>query len=292
METLQSVKSFIMGNGFIPQILLVLLILIVMSTIMTIIDVSVNAVKRFDRQSAVLIENTYTRGTVIPQNGDDPQYPLLYPSTNERHGLEFSYSFYLFIDPESFNQTVTGQCGSSSTQNTVGLRHILHKGSRDIYPSMSPGIFLHADKNTIRVIMNSEANPLSANVDIPNIPVGKWFHFVVTMKGQFMDVYMNGNIVSRRELPTVPKINYGAVYVMSDRIFPEPGSNSDTTNLQGMRFEGPIKGMISRVKYYAFALNYSQIDQLYREEPSKRIESPSFSQTPPYFRDDWWVTRY
>jgi len=143
--------------------------------------------------------------------------------------------------------------------------------------------------------MNAEGSALGNYVDIPNVPVGKWFHFVVTMKGQFMDVYLNGNIVARKELTTVPKINYGSVFVLEERIFPDASissSSGPSPNLMGMRFEGAMKGMISRVKYYAFAMNYSQIDELYREGPSKKIESPSFSQMPPYLRDEWWVTRY
>jgi hypothetical protein len=29
--------------------------------------------------------------------------------------------------------------------------------------------------------------------------------------------------------------------------------------------DGAMKGMVSRLKYYAYALNYSEIDSLYRE---------------------------
>jgi hypothetical protein len=289
METLQRVKDYIVGPGFIPQILLVLLVLFVLATLYAILDMSVNAVKRFDRQSAVLLENTHARATIIPQNPNDSTYPLLYPSSNERNGLEFSFSCHLFVDPESFQQTITDSCGNTTTQQMTGLRHIFHKGNRNIYPLMSPGVFLHADKNTLRITMNSEGN-WNNYVDIPNIPVGKWFHLVITMKGQFMDVYLNGNIASRKEFTTVPKINFGSIYILQDRKFPESGAGSE--NMRNVKFTGAMKGMISRLKYYAFALNYSQIDSLYREGPSKKIESPSFTQTPPYFRDDWWVTKY
>lgn len=289
METLQRVKDYIVGPGFIPQILLVLLILFIMASLFAILDMSVNAVKRFDRQTAVLLENTHTRAVLIPQNPNDSTYPLLYPSTNERHGLEYSFSCHLFVDPESFQPVLTNSCGASQNQSMTGLRHIFHKGNRNIYPMQSPGVFIHADKNTLRITMNSEGE-WNNFVEIPNIPVGKWFHLVITMKGQFMDVYLNGNIAARKEFATVPKINFGSIYVLQDRNFPEGGSGSE--NMDNVKFTGAMKGMISRLKYYAFALNYSQIDALYREGPSKKIESPSFTQMPPYFRDDWWVTKY
>jgi hypothetical protein len=292
MESLQGFKSFVMGPGFIPQILLVLIILTVLSTIFSIVDICATAVKRFDRQTAVVLENTHTKSVVIPQNvnsADDENYPLLYPSVNERNGLEYSFSFHAFIDPESFQPVVSDTCGNTQSQESVGLRHIFSKGNRNFFPLMSPGVFLHADKNTIRVIMNSEGN-WGNYVDIPNIPVGKWFHIVISVKGQFMDVYLNGNIAARKEFNSVPKINFGSIYVLQDRKFPESGSPS--TAMNGMKFVGAMKGMVSRLHYYAFALNYSQIDSLYRQGPSKKIESPSFSQMPPYFRDEWWVTKY
>ncbi len=127
-------------------------------------------------------------------------------------------------------------------------------------------------------------------VDIPNMPVGKWFHMVISLKGQFMDVYINGNVIQRHRFDSVPKINYGPVYVLQDLYFPQSGTVPQ--NLNGFMVSGAMKGMISRVKYYSFALNFSQIDRLYREEPSKKIVSPSYNFKPPYMHDDWWVTKY
>jgi hypothetical protein len=71
-----------------------------------------------------------------------------------------------------------------------------------------------------------------------------------------------------------------------------PKTSADMQLNIPFKLDGPMKGMISRVKYYAYALNYSQIDGLYREGPSKVIVSSTFNEKPPYFRDDWWVTKY
>lgn len=292
METLQTVKTFVMGPGFIPQILLMLLILIILSSILSIFDTVATAVKRFGRQSAILLTDTHTKATIIPQNPTNTDYPLIYPSVNERHGMEYSFSVYLYIEPESFQETVTDTCGATTSQTMTGLRHIFHKGNRNIFPLQSPGVFLHANKNTIRINMNSEGG-WDNHVDIPNIPVGKWFHMVISVKGQFMDIYLNGNIAARKEFATVPKINYGSIYVLQDRKFPESGMGSgNMNNMNGTQYVGAMKGLVSRMKYFAYSLNYSQIDSLYREGPSKKIVSGSFTQTPPYLRDEWWVTKY
>jgi hypothetical protein len=294
METFQSVASYIIGPGFVPQILLVIVIFLVINSIIMIFESVVQSFKKYNRQTAVVLADTYNKGVVIPQDRNEPDYPLLYPSENERHGIEFSYSFHLFIDPETFvNSSAQAQSCSppgSDESTPVGMKHIMHKGNRDAFPNMAPGVFLHGNKNTIRVYMNSQTK-WNNYVDIPNIPVGKWFHMVISLKGQFMDVYINGNVIQRHQFTSVPKANYGPIYVMQDLYFPASGPGPQ--NLDGFMVSGPMKGMISRLKYYSFGLNFSQIDSLYREEPSKKIVSASFDGwKPPYFHDDWWVTKY
>jgi hypothetical protein len=124
-------------------------------------------------------------------------------------------------------------------------------------------------------------------VEIPNIPVGKWFHLVIVQKGQNMDTYINGNLAVRRQFSNIPVLNYGHVYVLPVQKTQLRIDASSTANVKK-----PMKGMVSRLKYYAYALSYAQIDSLYREGPSSKIESTSYDHTPPYFHDNWWVTRF
>ncbi len=289
MDTLRSAAGYIMGPGLIPQLLLTVLVLLVFYTLITLIETVVDAFKKYSRLSAVLLEDTYTGSQYIPQS-PDTDYPLLYPSSNEVNGMEFTYSFHLFVNPESFSKESTKtQCGGvESARDTTSLRHIFHRGNKNAWPVMAPGVFLHGDVNTIRIYLNSSTS-WDNHVDIPNIPVGKWFHMVITQKGKYMDIYINGNVTVRHEFKTIPRLNFGPIRVLNDITFP---TGTNPRNTGDIKIDGAMKGMISRLKYYAFALNYSQIDALYREAPSKKIVSPSFSQAPPYFHDDWWVTRY
>jgi hypothetical protein len=294
MEYAQSVFGYIIGPGFVPQLLLVLLVMLIAYAIISIFEVIVDVFKRYGRLTAVLAPNTYTGNLVVPQDPNNDKVPLIYPSENETDGMEFSYSFHLFISPETFESTYKPEtCGASATShNVTSLRHVLVKGSRNAFPVMAPGIFVHGDKNVLRVYMNS-TSAWDNYVDIPNIPVGKWFHFVITMKGRFLDAYINGNVIARHEFRTVPKLNYLPVYSMYPMAKNEyKGRDKKDDTEVVYKVDGPMKGMISRLKYYAFALNYSQIDSLYREGPSRVIESPSFLQQPPYNHDSWWVTKY
>ena len=111
------------------------------------------------------------------------------------------------------------------------------------------------------------------------------------MKGKFMDVYINGNVVARKQFETVPKLNVGTAYIMSNQKFP----NSNNRGLQtDFVVGGAMKGMVSRLTYYAYALNYAQIDDVYRKGPSSVIVNPvtTSANVPPYMHDDWWVTKY
>ena len=288
MDYTGGIFNYVLGPGLIPQILLTIITLLAVSAIISLLETVVESVKRFDRLTSVLMNDTTTGQQLIVQSPDSGS-PLIYPSENEEHGMEFSYSMYLFLSPETFEERSVQSCGTETRTKRTMLKHIFHKGSKDGWPLMSPGLYCEGDKNTLRLYMNSSTR-VENYVEIPNVPVGKWFHLVITMKGKYLDVYVNGNVTVRHEFETVPKLNYGNIYVMYPIVFPKGSSSSNV----GEKFtvDGAAKGMVSRLKYYAFALNYADIDSLYREGPSKKLISSSYSEIPPYFRDDWWVTKY
>jgi len=290
-QSVGSALGYLMGPGLVPQLLLTIVIMITVYSVIAIIETIVEAIKKYTQKSVTLLRDTYTSAQYISQDPLGP-YPYLYPSENEVNGMEFSYSMHLFISPDSFMTSETDQCGD---QNNTGnmppsvLRHVMSKGNKNGWPIMGPAVFLHGDKNTLRVYMNSVSS-VNNYVDIPNIPVGKWFHMVIMFKGKNLDVYINGNVVVRHTFGEVPKLNFGPVRVLTDIKFPSP---SFTGYIGNIRIDGAMKGMISRLKYFAFSLNYSQIDTLYREQASKVIVSNSFDkEQPPYLHDSWWVTRY
>lgn len=279
MDYIQTVKTYLVGEGLLPQLLLTVVVLLVFYVAITSLESIVDGVKRLDRTATTLMGDTVTSKHLIPQMPGGSA-PLIYNSENEANGMEFTYSMYLFISPETFGEQSTSSGGAKK------LKHIFHKGSKAGFPLLGPGLFVESDKNTLRMYMNSSTK-WDTYVEIPNIPVGKWFHLVATMKGKYMDVYVNGNVAVRHEFATVPKINFGHVYIMHPIRFQKTLADNEVFEI-----DGAAKGMVSRLKYYAYALNYAEIDSLYREGPSKVIVSPTFTETPPYLRDDWWVTRY
>lgn len=282
--------SFIIGPGLIPQLLLTIVFFVSLQLILGLIETVASTFKSISKQVTVLQRDTVMGPYNVVQSDNSPNQ--IYNSMNEINGLEYSYSMYIFITPETFaSPDNIDSCGNKQTSTLTTLKHIFHKGSKGIFPLMAPGVFVEGDKNTLRVYMNTTTN-WNNYVSIPNIPISKWFHLVVTMKGKFMDVYINGNVSVRREFQTVPKLNQGNVYIMSPNKFPIAKNNY--TNSIDFKVDGAIKGMVSRVSYYAYALSYAQIDELLRSGPSNKVINPGGAVTsfvaPPYLRDDWWTS--
>jgi hypothetical protein len=287
MDTTSGPLGYLLGKNLISQLLLTIIIMLGVYSVITIFETVINTVRKFDQQTTVLFKDTTPGKQLIVQKpGADG---LIYNSENEQNGMEFSYSMYLFISPDTFEASVSDSCGVKSENKPTMLKHIMHKGSKDGFPLMAPGLFVEGNKNTLRLYMNS-TTAWDNYVEIPNIPIGKWFHIVISMKGKYLDVYVNGNVTVRHQFNVVPKLNFGNVYVLYP--IKSPRDSSDTAVRSKFMVDNAAKGMVSRLKYYAYALNYSQIDALYRDGPSKTIVSSSYTEVPPYFHDDWWVNHY
>lgn len=287
MDTTSGPLSYLLGKNLVSQILLTIVVMLAVYSAISIFETVVNTVRKFDQQTTVLFKDTTPGKQLIVQKPDAES--LIYNSENEQNGMEFSYSMYLFISPDTFEASVSDSCGVASTNKPTMLKHIMHKGSKDGFPLMAPGLFVEGNKNTLRLYMNSTTK-WDNYVEIPNIPIGKWFHLVISLKGKYMDVYVNGNVTVRHQFDVVPKLNFGNVYVLYPIKFPRDSSDNAVANK--FMVDNAAKGMVSRLKYFAYSLNYSQIDSLYREGPSKTIVSNSYTEVPPYFHDDWWVNHY
>uniref|UniRef100_A0A6C0LQA5 LamG-like jellyroll fold domain-containing protein n=1 Tax=viral metagenome TaxID=1070528 RepID=A0A6C0LQA5_9ZZZZ len=250
------------------------------------------------RDRVELFPDTYPSGSLsytAVQNPASPIAQTVYTSDNQRSGVEFSYAMFCYIQSSTFRD------GNSA------LYHILHKGYSKAYPLMGPGIFVHGNANTLRVYMNSYST-WNNFCDIENIPVEKWFHLVVSCKGNQLLIYINGNLKTKMALAgnTPPYQNYGDVSLFSSRKFT---LNSTTTSSlkndtddsalslmtspgagSNLVFAGSASGMVSRVFYFSYALTYTEIQTLMNMGPSPKIAGPSMSISP-YLIDQWWTNK-
>jgi hypothetical protein len=211
----------------------------------------------YRRGSPFIIKDTKDakRQKLVEQNPNKEGGINLPRSENETGGIEFSYSCWMLIDDYSYK---LGQ-----------WKHVFHKGSASGSPLRAPGVWLHPDKNAMRIYMNT-FKEIYEYIDIENIPINKWFSLVLVLKGQTLDVYINGNIKKSLKLTGLPKQNYGNLYVNSF---------------------GGYSGMISKLRYYDYSLKYSDIDAIQKTGPSLKVEVTTVKdgERPPYLSQNWWT---
>ena len=281
------------GSDTVTQILTGLGIVILLYVIMAVMEFIYKSFIGMWKDRVELFPDTYVSGSKMYtaiQNPSNPEAKTVYFSDNQRSGVEFSYSMFLNINSETF------------ASGARELRHILHKGYSQAYPLMGPGIFCWGDKNTLRVFMNCY-NTWDNWTDIDNIPVDKWFHLVVSCKGNKIYIYINGNLKSKVTLDgnTPAYQNYGNIYAFSSRkivlnkantpsLLNDREATAPGSQFMGLTFNGSAKGMISRVFYFSYALTYSEIQNLMKMGPSSNIiGSSSTSLQAPYLADTWWT---
>lgn len=275
MEAFNTVYRYTLGTDGLAQIIQAVLMVVIVYAVMMAGSSLLDAVMTYSNSSATLLPYLYNGQQTIYQDPNHKDSVTIYPSVNAPTGLEFSYSCFLLINKATFNGTSTG------------LRHIFHKGSPNFKPLMCPGVFMLNTENTMRIYMN-EAGSWNTHCDIPNIPIDKWFHLAIVVRNMNVDIYINGNVVYRMTLQSVPKQNFGNVYVFNNQTF----SDSTTASPENVfNVLGSVDGFISTLKYNGYALNYEQIDRILRRGPSSKLVSAT-QNLPPYLNDSWWVTYY
>jgi len=244
-----------------------------------------NYINRLEANRVDILPITYLMNggrKQVVQNPNDPDNArTITPSNNETTGIEFSYSFFLNIPQQAFDNT------------TAGLMHIFHKGSPGQYPLLGPGVYMHKNINTLRVYMSSY-DTWNNYVEVPNFPISKWVHVAIVCRSMHLEIYINGNISSRLGFNiSAPYQNYGDVYAFSNAKPTVP--DSTIPSLEGdisFQIKGVCQGLLSRLAYFNYALSYSEINSLINQGPSKTMDNAQSGNTTNYLTDNWWTADF
>jgi hypothetical protein len=250
-------KGFL-GNGspmsyIIMGLLFIILILLVIYLTQNLINWFYSSFTK----KKVLLGGTKDATTemVINQDPDDENAINLPRSMDEDGGIEFTYSYWMFV---------------SDWMNESGAeQHVFHKGERDGNVNFAPKVTLDGKDNKMYIYMNT-FNDQNVKVEIDNMPVKKWVNVCIVIKHKIMDVYVNGFLKLTHEFDSLPKQNYRNVYINREKGF---------------------VGYLSRLEYYSYALTYFDIQSIINKGPSQTVLSDvsgTFSQMPPYFASQWW----
>jgi hypothetical protein len=274
----------IQGNTGIAELLSSVMIL----TVVFIFAYTLQIFMRFTSNSSIRFKTllNYTANTddeTITIHQDTNKYPNAFPiglSINERTGIEFAYSFFLYVNQKTFRD------------DQSSMKHVFHKGYTTPWPLMGPGVFMLGNTNTMRVIMNTYSDPY-AHVDIVNIPVQKWFHVVLNCYKSGLDVYVNGTLANRISFTgAVPYQNFQDIIIFSN-LRVNKLSAPRVSALEGKDFpmiEGAMSGQISSLAYARYALSLSEIRKIHSAGRSTATKKVSYVNDS-YLSDDWWANQ-
>ncbi len=187
---------------------------------------------------------------VISQNPDNTNY-IAIERSNDKDGIEFSYTFWFLMD--------------DMTYKNGEWKHIMHKGSANGYPNRCPGVWIHPNRNAIRIYLNTYSKILEF-IDIDNLPIRKWIHVAITVHNKELLTYINGYIKSKKTLDSLPRQNDGDLWI----------------NLYG-----GFSGYVSKMLYTPYKMSFDAVNSYMREGVygGACIDT---NEIPPYMADAWW----
>lgn len=178
-------------------------------------------------------------------------------------GLVFTWSVWINIDDLQYRQNE--------------YRHIFHKGNDDInvtkvpigmnQPNNAPGLYIAPGTNDLVVVMNTFEN-INEEVIVKDIPLNKWVNVIIRVDEQHkLDVYINGRLVRRHILKSVPRQNYGDVYVSMN---------------------GGFSGYTSCLRYFGTAIGQNQIQSIVDQGPCLNMIGSNMTDANPRYLSLRW----
>lgn len=203
----------------------------------------------------------------IPQ---DPKVPGAIPilrSVNNTDGLEFTWSVWIFVNDFAYKEHE--------------YKHVFHKGNDGInvstepigmnYPNNGPGLYIAPHTNNLVVVM-STFDETKEEVIVKDLPLNKWVNVIIRVSKQNqLDVYINGVLAKRHVLKSVPKQNYGDVFVSMN---------------------GGFSGFTSDLRYFNEALGTSYIQYIVDKGPNEKMLNGDMTKSKPqYLSGRWYFNR-
>lgn len=232
-------QQFLNSNTIIAKFAFVILIILLF---LFLLGLGINIIQFFMNPSnnPYLIKGMISGsdGQIISQNPGQKSAVSLKRSNNQKTGLEFTWSVWLYIsDLENSN---------TATAAPTKYQHVFSKGDSTwgangiASVNNAPGLYIQPGNNGFHIIMNTVGGP-DAIVDISNIPIKRWVHVAIRAENTMLDVYINGVLRERVVLQYVPKQNYNDVLVCQ---------------------HGGFNGNLSNLRYYDKALSVIQLSNI------------------------------
>ena len=184
-------------------------------------------------------------------------------STNQRDGLEFTWSTWLWVRNPPLN--------SGFMKNTQ-YKHVFSKGNDIIdeegiaNPNNAPGLYISPDYRELLVVMNTFEN-IREKIIISDLPIEKWINIIIRVDQRQLDIFINGTMTRSKTLSSIPRQNYDNVYI-------------------GMN--GGFMGNLSSLRYFSSAIGTTQIQNIVESGPNLNPIGTSLTKSLPYYLSFRW----
>lgn len=257
-------KEFLESNSLVSKVAFLLLILVLF---IVLLQIGTQLLSYFvsSKKSPYIIDGMSSgkQMMVIPTDPNESNSTPIFRSNNKRGGIEFTWSSWLFIDDLVYLENQ--------------YKHVFHKGDGNIssngisQPNNAPGVYIvpanhSTNPNELLIIMNTFEN-INEEIYIENIPINMWVCLQIVCENRNVDVYINGRIAKRLKLNSVPRQNYGNVFVAQN---------------------GGFSGYISNLRYYNYALNINQIQSIVNQGPNTKMVGGNMEKALPRYLSLRW----
>ena len=251
--------SFLTDNDAFSKFLFLLLLLIgfviILNGTLSIIELATKTNNPYLVYGSIPGNKPYTIKQDPTKSGSIP-----ISRSDNKTGIEMTWSVWVNIT----------DVGTTDQYQTIFHKGELYTGDDGLNtPNNAPGVYLAPGTNELIVLMNTYTT-INEEVKVPNFPMNKWVNIVIRVMDNALDVYINGSLSTRHILSSVPKQNYGDVYV---------GSN------------GGFSGTLSNLRYYNYALQPPEILDITNKGPNlKEIKTTTPDVVvPPYLSVQWYT---
>ena len=246
-------QQFLTSNTIIAKFAFVILIILLF---LFLLGLGINILQYFmnPAKSPYLIKGMISGadGHIITQDPTQKSAISLQRSNNQKTGLEFTWSVWIYISDLENGTSVGGSAVAPTKYQHVFSKGDTSWGNNGIASvNNGPGLYIQPGNNGFHIIMNTVGGP-DAIVDISNIPIKRWVHVAIRMENTMLDVYINGVLRERVVLQYVPKQNYNDVLVCQ---------------------RGGFNGNLSNLRYYNKALSVIQISNIVYWGPNTSASS-------------------
>ena len=238
MDSLRSIKSSLNKDTIVSKILFLFVLLIGIVIFLRIVFYSMSLLSKNENSPKLINGMVEAKNAiVIPQDPNSNGAISIGKSKNEKNGIEFTWSVWIFIDDLQY---------LSGKYKNVFYKGINHTNMSGVN---GPGLYIAPNTNALVVVMNTYS-VINEEVHVPNIPLNKWVNVIIRCENNKLDVFINGTITRSMELNGVPKQNYGDVYIAAN---------------------GGFSGYISNLWYYNYALGTLEISNLVKQGPNTTL---------------------